>query len=269
VKWLESSKIKGEPGKSEDLELATKSKKAKKTNPPRKLTDRAKLLRGEKIGHSPGPKPSLSVDQIVRAAVAVADAEGLGPLSMQRVAREVRVTTMALYRYLNSKAELIGLMMETAGGPVPDLGMGTTRWRSRLEEWTRHCSAIYRDHPWFLQAATAPQRIMGPNELGWLDAALRALADAGLTAREQHEAFLVLMGHVRSNAEFMALRVHSRSGAPRASAMAKLLRDRDRYPALAAEFAPGAFRHSSEGGLEFGLKCILNGIESLARKRGR
>lgn len=253
--------------KSEDSELATKKKK---TRTPARQPDRANLPWSERGGSSPGPKPSLTVDQIARAAIAVADAEGLAAVSMPRVAREVHVTTMALYRYFSSKAELIDFMMDVAGGSVPDLNVGTKRWRSRLGEWTRRCSAIYRDHPWFLQAATAPQRIMGPNELGWLDAALRALGDAGLTGREQHEAFLLLIGHVRSNAEFRALGARSPSDAPWVSAMAKKLgRNRDRYPALVAAIDSGAFSDSREDGLKFGLECILNGIESLVRKRGR
>lgn len=247
--------------------MATKTKK-KRT--PAKLPDRTKLLWSQKGGASPGPKPTLSVDQIARAAIAVADAEGLAAVSMQRIAREVHVTAMALYRYFNSKAELIASMTDVAGGSVPDLDVGTKRWQSRLGEWARRCSAIYHDHPWFLQAATVPHRIMGPNELGWLDAALRALGDAGLTGAEQHEAFLLLIGHVRSNAEFSALRARGPSVGPWVSAMAKQLRRyRDRYPTLVAAIDSGAFSHSQEDGLEFGLKCILNGIESLARQRGR
>lgn len=246
------------------------TKKTKKAKTPTKLRGSAKVLWGERGHPSRGPKPTLSADQIARAAIAVADAEGLAAVSMQRIAREVHVTTMALYRYFSSKAELIDLMIDTAGGPVPDLDAVTKGWRSRLGEWTRRCSAIYRDHPWFLQAATAPRRIMGPNELGWLNAALRVLGDTGLPAREQHEAFLVLIGHVRSNAEFTAGRAQGPSAELWVSVMAKLLgKHRDRYPALMAAIDSGAFSQSPEDGLEFGLECILNGIESLVRKPGK
>jgi AcrR family transcriptional regulator len=248
--------------------LATK--KTKKAKTPTKLPRRAKVLWSERGNPSRGPKPTLSVDRIARAAIAVADAEGLAAVSMQRIAREVHVTTMALYRYFSSKAELIDLMIDTAGGPVPDLDAVTKVWRSRLAEWTRRCSAIYRNHPWFLQAATVPRRIMGPNELGWLDAALRVLGDAGLAAREQHEAFLVLIGHVRSHAEFTALRSDRSSAGLWVSAMAKLLgKYGDRYPALTAAVDSGAFSQTPEDGLEFGLECILNGIASLVRKGGK
>ena len=215
-----------------------------------------------------GPKPTLSAAQIARAAIRLADAEGLAAVSMQRIAREVQVTTMALYRYFSSKAKLIDLMIDTAGGPAPNLNVGSRGWRSSLKEWTRRCSSIYRDHPWFLEAATARRRMMGPNELAWLDAALAVLACTGLRARQQHDAFLLLIGHVRSNAEFTAGGAQGLSAKQWRGAMTKLLeKERNRYSALRAAIDAGAFHQRPGAGLEFGLECILDGIESLVGKR--
>jgi AcrR family transcriptional regulator len=244
------------------------AKKTNKTKAATKLPGSMKVLWRERDHPNRGPKPTLTADQIARAAIGVADADGLGAVSMQRIARKVHVTTMALYRYFSSKAELVDLMIDLAGGPAPDLSVGAKRWRSRLEEWTRRCSSIYRNHPWFLQAATARRRVMGPNELEWLDAALGVLADTGLPARQQHLAFLVLIGHVRSNAEFMAGRAQGPSAEQWESVMARLLgKHRDRYPTLIAAIDSGAFSQSPEDGLEFGLKCILDGIESLVGRQ--
>ena len=54
-----------------------------------------------------GPKPALTLGQIADAAIAVADAEGLAAVSMQRVAADLGYTKMSLYRYLPGKAELV------------------------------------------------------------------------------------------------------------------------------------------------------------------
>lgn len=187
---------------------------------------------------------------------------------MQRIAREMHVTTMALYRYFSSKTELIELMIDTAGGPAPNLDAISQGWRPRLEEWTRLCSSIYRDHPWFLQATTARRRIMGPNEVGWLNAALAVLDDTGLSGREKHRAFLILIGHIRSHAEFMAGNAEGPSAKRWGSVMTEVLaKHRDRYPAFVAAIHSGAFRPSQGDGLAFGLNCILDGIESLLTKR--
>ncbi|MGC2660275.1 MAG: TetR/AcrR family transcriptional regulator, partial [Bryobacteraceae bacterium] len=222
---------------------------------------------------SRGPKPTLTADEIARVAIRIADAEGLDYVSMQRIARKVGVTTMALYRYFSNKSELVALMIDIAGEPVPDLGAAAKRgrskaWRSKLTEWTCQCSSIYRDHPWFLQAATARRRLMGPNELAWFDAALGALAETGLTAPQQHQAFLLLIGHVRTNAEFTAGEAQGLSAGEWMSGMTRLLkRYGERYPSLLAAIDSGAFNPSPNDGLDFGLECILDGIESLASKR--
>ena len=102
-----------------------------------------------------GPKPALTAEAIALAAIAVADAEGLDAVSMQRIAREVKVTTMALYRYFASKDELVNRMIELAGGPVQKWDGAQAEWRERLRQWSHGCAAIYARHGWFLQAATA------------------------------------------------------------------------------------------------------------------
>jgi AcrR family transcriptional regulator len=68
------------------------------------------LLWGRREPGRRGPRPGLSTDAIVEAAVAVADAEGLGAVSMARVAKELGFTTMSLYRHVTSKDELLQLM---------------------------------------------------------------------------------------------------------------------------------------------------------------
>jgi len=82
-------------------------------------------------GHSgPGPKPGLSVDAIVDAAIAVADADGTEALSMRTVGQRLGRTAMALYTYVPSKRELLDLMYDRAIAELPgddDLAAG---WRA-------------------------------------------------------------------------------------------------------------------------------------------
>ncbi|HEV8040611.1 MAG TPA: TetR/AcrR family transcriptional regulator [Bryobacteraceae bacterium] len=234
------------------------------------MTKKAKIVPAEAGAvKRRGPKPTLTADQIARAAIRVADAEGLAAVSMQRIAHEVQVTTMALYRYFSNKAALIDLMIDTAGGPAPTLAVGFKGWRAPLKEWTRRCASIYHNHPWFLQAVSAGRRLMGPNELEWLDGAFRLLGDAGLGPQEQHQAFLLLIGQVRSNAEFSAGGPRGLSARQWRTAMRKSLgKQRDRYPALMAAIDAGAFGRSPEDALEFGLNCILDGIECVVSGHG-
>src|SRR5438128_1907234 len=110
------------------------------------------LLWGEKRGSSRGPKPALSVQQIAWAAIALADAEGLDAVSMQRVAHKCGVTTMALYRYVPDKAGLVALMIDIGIGDPPALDSISGGWRPQLEEWAKQLWITFNGHPWSLEA---------------------------------------------------------------------------------------------------------------------
>src|SRR5439155_23227897 len=113
-------------------------------------------------------KPDLSVDLIVRAAIDIADASGLGALSMRRVAERLGVGTMSLYTYVPGKAELLDVMLDAVYGEPdrPDAVPGG--WRARLERIARENLALYQRHPWLLQVATS-RPVLGPNAIAKYD----------------------------------------------------------------------------------------------------
>ncbi|GAA4214038.1 TetR/AcrR family transcriptional regulator [Microbispora amethystogenes] len=224
------------------------------------------LLWGTVGRPSRGPKPSMSVDRITGTAVEIADAEGLAAVSMQRIAAAFGFTTMSLYRYVPGKAELVALMIDTAIGDRPDLGGVPGGWRDRLAEWARRCLRLYVRHPWLL-AATGGNRVMGPNELGWLDAALAVLADAGFTPVEQHDAFLLVNGHVRSVAQYTTGADRLRVDEWSADLGERLRRHGDRFPALVAAIEGGGYSQTTDEPLEFGLRCLLDGLDRLLTGR--
>src|ERR1700755_2080751 len=96
-----------------------------------------------------GPRPRLDLDQIVKAAMNVADAEGLGPLSMRKVAELLEVGTMSLYTYVPGKSELLELMRDQAVAGANELGDGT--WRERVERIAHENWWRYHRHPWLLE----------------------------------------------------------------------------------------------------------------------
>lgn len=134
----------------------------------------AKLLWGMRAAPTRGPKATLSINKIAAAAVAVADAEGIENVSMQRVAESLDFTKMSLYRHINGKADLIAVMIEHAVGEPPDLHRVKGGWRRRLEHWARSMSATWKDHPW-LPGVTVGDRVMGPKEMGWVESAMAAV----------------------------------------------------------------------------------------------
>jgi AcrR family transcriptional regulator len=210
-----------------------------------------------------GPKPALSLERIADTAIGIADAEGLAAVSMQRVATELGFTKMSLYRYLPGKAELVALMVERAIGEPPEVGTGD--WRAGLQEWAQRLLAAYLPHPWVLQATVGPRPI-GPNELGWMERAVGAMADTGLTGAERLDAIAVLAGHARTIAEQAA--ATDRPEAQLAAHITELLREHgDRFPALAATMTSAATEGPQEQAFTFGLDRILDGLQLLIAQR--
>ena len=121
-----------------------------------------------------GPKPRRSIQEIGEAAVALADREGLAAVSMKAVAEELGLTTMSLYRYVDSKDELMAVMLDVAyGEPDPSL---TARgsWRGRLERWARAMAQARLEHPWIVQVPlTTPPAT--PNVNHWTENGMRAI----------------------------------------------------------------------------------------------
>ncbi|MFF7631998.1 TetR/AcrR family transcriptional regulator C-terminal domain-containing protein [Kitasatospora sp. NPDC008050] len=95
-----------------------------------------------------GGDQGLTRERIVQAALAVADAEGLAPVTMRRVAAELGVAPMALYRHVASKEELSDLMADTVIGREPLPPAALAGWRHRLAALARLQWSIYRRHPW-------------------------------------------------------------------------------------------------------------------------
>jgi AcrR family transcriptional regulator len=155
-------------------------------------------------GHSgPGPKPGLSVDAIVDAAIAVADADGTEALSMRAVGRRLGRTAMALYTYVPSKRELLDLMYDRAIAELPgdhDLGGG---WRAAATSWAEQLWAFYLRHPWVLQVSPA-RPVLGPNEYAVVEALVRILRASGLEPPALRRAVGTLFSFVRGAVQTVA-----------------------------------------------------------------
>ncbi|TDD08176.1 TetR/AcrR family transcriptional regulator [Nonomuraea deserti] len=222
----------------------------------------AELLWGLRKPPSRGPRPAFDVAQIAETAVQVADAEGLEAVSMQRIAAELGFTKMALYRYVNDKAELIAVMIEAAVGAAPRLS-GVAGWRAKLEEYARELSAAWRLHPW-LPSVTTGDRVMGPRETAWPESALSALADTPLTEPERLDAIMLVSNHIRATHAAATPGTQIWTDGDAAPIMRDLLLlNADRFPLLATTHATPSATTTQE----FGLHAILDGFEHAITQR--
>jgi AcrR family transcriptional regulator len=216
-----------------------------------------------------GPKPGLTLDRIVAAGVKVAMTEGIGALSMTRVAAELGVGTMSLYRYVAAKDELLTLMVDAAIGPPPPAPPGED-WRTGLRRWAVGVRAAYRRHPWALRVPiSAPP--LGPNNVAWLENALRALAVTRLSEQQKLSTVLLVSGFVRNDVTLdldLAAGAGGEQVMPTYARMLGALIEGGDFPALADAIASGALSDEDDpdSEFEFGLERILDGVAALVAR---
>jgi AcrR family transcriptional regulator len=137
------------------------------------------LLWGRRERGKRGPRPELSADAIVGAAIRVADADGLEAVSMARVARELGFTTMSLYRHVASKDELLQLMWDASATGAEDLALEGDDWRAKLRMWATVQRDILDLHPWITQMPMAAPPL-APNSMHFVERGLEAMEGTGL-----------------------------------------------------------------------------------------
>ncbi|WP_369170200.1 TetR/AcrR family transcriptional regulator [Streptomyces sp. R28] len=222
---------------------------------------------------SRGPKPTLTLDQIVEAAVRVADGEGLESVSMRRVAAELGTGTMSLYRYVPGKAELLDLMLDRVQRPSENpAALGDGGWRSALEAMGRATLDLYRRHPWLLQVNQS-RPILGPSAVDAMEKVLDRIKPMGLTDPELVSAIIMIDSYVvgAARTQLYQREAERRTGLTdtefwqaQAPMLEKIMAS-GRYPLLASlhEDAWGPdFDH-----FEFGLQRILDGLDVLVARR--
>jgi len=219
-----------------------------------------------------GPKPGLSLEKIVAAAVHVGATDGLAAVSMGRVAAELGAGTMALYRYVGSKSELLNLVVDAAFGPPPPLPESATDWRAALSHWAWAQLAAMRASIW-----AVPMPISGPpitpNQVAWMEQGVRCMRGTGLTEGQKMSVILLVSGYARNEAMLEAQLAEAirTAGITDQQMMLDYSRilaaviDPHRFPELTAVVESGVMSKADHPDEEFtfGLERILDGIGAL------
>ncbi|MEU9252043.1 TetR/AcrR family transcriptional regulator [Streptomyces sp. NPDC048270] len=221
-----------------------------------------------------GPRQGLSVDAVVHAAIALADAEGLTAVTMRALAQRLGVTPMTLYTYVPGKAELLDLMLDDAyrtmdrARPRPD---APEPWRTRVTRVAEDNRALLTRHPWIadLSAVRPP---LGPGVIAKYEYELAAFDGIGLTDVEMDAALTHLLAfvHAEALAAADAAEHNSRqSDEEWWSVVAPLLErvlDPARYP-LAGRVGSAVGAYDPQTVWAFGLRCVLDGLARLIESR--
>ncbi|MFD3519383.1 TetR/AcrR family transcriptional regulator [Streptomyces sp. NPDC058653] len=222
-----------------------------------------------------GPKPGLTLDRIVTAAVRIADAEGLAAVSMRRLSTELGAGTMSLYRHVPGRAELVDLMLDRVQGESArpsDPSAPAPGWRETVESSARQELALYRAHPWVL-SVNQTRPVLGPGAVGGMETMLAGIKGMGLGDPELVSVMIMVSGYVSGVArtQVQAVEVQKATGLSddefwqAQEPVLSAVMTSGRYPLMAtlsAEAFGPDFDH-----FEFGLQRLLDGLEVLVERR--
>jgi AcrR family transcriptional regulator len=234
------------------------------------------LLWGRRGRSQRGPKPGLSVEAIVAAAIRLDDAEGLEAVSMAHVAEQLGFTTMSLYRHVSSKDELLQLMWNASAQGAEDLVLTGDDWRARLRMWAMVQRQMIDQHPWITQMPMAAPP-MAPNSLTFVERGLEAMDGSGLAEGDKLRVIGLISSYTLSEARMAhdAARAARQAQAAVAAGEAQpawtwegLVRevaDEQTYPRLHRLAWSGGIGEDPSGWDEqeefsFGLDRILDGV---------
>ncbi|GAA4941445.1 TetR/AcrR family transcriptional regulator [Actinoplanes utahensis] len=144
---------------------------------------------------SRGPQATHTRAEIVTAAMAIADADGLAAVSMRAVAAALGTGAGTLYRYLSSRDDLLDLMTDAAIAelrPYPEPGPD---WLDSLLDLARAQLGLFRRHPWLVQLLPRASGI-GPEGLGWFDHCLAVLEPVRCGTGAKFETLAMMTGVV-------------------------------------------------------------------------
>ncbi|MFE3180976.1 TetR/AcrR family transcriptional regulator [Streptomyces violascens] len=210
----------------------------------------------------PVPAP-LSRERIVRAAIQLADADGLEAVSLRKVATVLDVRPMRLYGYIDSKEELLDLMVDAVHAEIRPVGDGWREVLRSLAETTRH--AVH-EHEWLADLLGGrPQ--LGPHALATGEAVMAALGDVDV------DAVMPVVSAVNAYVIGAVRRETAERRAERATGMDEKRWQATLGPYLTRTFATGRFpalatvvrdaaHLDADQTFQLGLDFLLDGIEA-------
>jgi AcrR family transcriptional regulator len=146
------------------------------------------------VGDSPQVRPALSRERVLRGAVAVADADGIGGLTIRSLAQELGVKPMSVYHYVANKDEILDGIVDLVFSEI-ELPSAGGDWRSQMRQRSASARQVLNRHPWAIGLMES-RRTPGPATLRHHDAVIGALRAAGFSVALTAHAYALLDSYV-------------------------------------------------------------------------
>ncbi len=195
-------------------------------------------------------------EEVARAALELADRDGIDALSMRRLAEALGVGTMTLYGYFRSKSELLNGVVDAA---VDDREELPTRgpWRECLREVVLTARRSMLRHPSLVEIRMR-QPVLRPEALRFAETTMTILTGAGMERAEAARSFRLLFTFVFGYAALSPEGAEEEAARSARAALASL--PPADYPALTTAVDEAAAAMGGEETFAFGLELILDGI---------
>lgn len=199
----------------------------------------------------------LNAHKITQAAIEIADHEGIDAVTIRAIANKTGFSTMAIYRHIESRDELMLLLVDATLGPAPTFTDDT--WQANVHAWAKKLLERYSVHPWALELPIAGIPTT-PNHVSWVECILRILAPTDLSLQKRLDIALLIDGHVRQFANIL----------PRGSLQTNHIASIQWLQEVAADIAPtlivalqqGAMQNQKGPDFTAGIDTIIKGIEA-------
>ena len=204
----------------------------------------------------------LTRERILRAAVRLADKQGLDALSMRRLATKLKVESMSLYNHVANNDDVLDGMVDLIIGEITPPTSGGD-WKTAMRARATSAHAVMLAHPWAPMLVVSRINV-GPNMLRYIDATLGTLRDAGLSWAETDRAWNAMDSHIYGFTLLLQnFPVDPEEYASAAASYLPML-PADTYPYM-HELSRGVADGSHDGthDFSFGLELILDGLDRL------
>jgi AcrR family transcriptional regulator len=224
-------------------------------------------------GGSRGPQARVSTGTVVEAAVRIADAVGLEAVRIRDLGSALGVSTMAIYTHVNSRDDLLVLMVDAAHATAWRAAYGRSGWRTRVRRLAAANLALYRTHPWLLDVSD-DRVAFGPGTIAKYDHELHAFDGMEIDDVTRDAALTFVLDFVRASAQAMRPR---RSAVDTAGLWAQW---GDRLSTYVGTDYPLASRVGGAAGqamnaayspthaYDFGLARVIDALDRLVRPEG-
>jgi AcrR family transcriptional regulator len=216
----------------------------------------------EKRRSKGGKRRPLDRERVVRAAIELADADGIEALSMRLLGRRLGVEAMSLYNHVSNKDDLLGGMVDIVVGEI-EIPLSSVSWKEAMRSRAISMRTVFLRHPWAVGLLEA-RRSPSPALMRYLESVFGALREGGFSITKARSAFFLLDSYAYGSS-IQEKNLPSGSPAEASDATEHFL---SRLPPDAYPYLADAAAHIMSSGLDFaaefelGLDLLLDALEA-------